>query len=210
MPQLDGFPSPSSPHKLHSRTQIGKVEKNCSPATVVASVVHPPDTYSWPYILKGGNNGQRTAKCVARMKLQEKQDTDHFASRNRQQRRKEAKARTKKTKNLQRRSLVSERRKRESPLSNDLDWFGGRDKRRPRSLPPLSTIAKFPLKKLSIPINRIPVRVRKKKGDSDIPFDARSRSSSYTTVDSPTEPSSTSRTSSSPLNNIHSMAYAIR
>ena len=197
IPELDTAPSPSSPHKLHSRTHNGKVEYS-SPATVVACVKSPPGRYTWPYVLK--NSKQRTAKSVARMRLRETQDLDHIIS---PKKGKEGgKVRNKKSR-IQARanSPVSGRKKRSHVKDdNDLQWFESinheREGRKVRSLSPRCKVA---LKELSIPLLKIPVPIKNRKlGDHD-----RSTSTSNnrcSTVDSLTEQSS--RLSSSP-----SLAY---
>lgn len=186
-------PSPSSPHKLHSRTQNGKVEENVSPASVVASVDQTSGTYSWPYLLKPAN--QRSAKYAARMKLKERLEVQDANPRSHQRKRNEVSSQAKKPKGRKRSSLgVGRTKTKRPPVEDSFCWFEY-TKRRPRSLPPLSPISKFALKELSIPIQRIPVRIRKKMTDNSA---TRSSSISSSTVDSSTELSS--RSSVSPLN----------
>lgn len=197
VPKLDNISSPSSPHKLHSRTQNGKVVHD-SPATVVTSIKRSKTSYAWPYILK--DSGQRTAKCVARMRLQqEAQDLD-FLSPKRLRGGKEAKV---KVKTHKRRSPQVERRK-QSRTDDDLRWFKSMSnytaEGRHRSLPP--STSKVALKELSIPIRKIPVHVKKKKMDDS---DA---SSSCSSIDC-SEQRSGSVLLPSPLNDFHSMAYVI-
>ena len=203
IPELDAIPSPSSPHKLHSRTHNGKVEYS-SPATVVACVNSPPGGYTWPYILK--NSEQRTAKCVARMRLQETQDLDHLIG---PKRGKEVgKVRNKKSRTQSRANSPMSGRKKRSHVKddNDLQWFESinhddRGERKTRSLSPRCKVA---LKELSIPLLKIPVRVKKRKlGDCDRGAGSSTSSSRCSTVDSLMEQSF--RLSSSPLSN--SLAY---
>ena len=196
IPELDAIPSPSSPHKLHSRTHNGKVEHSSS-ATVVTCVNSPPGDYTWPYILK--NPEQRTAKCVARMKLQEGQDLDHAAG---PKRGKEiGKVRNKKRGNRARvNSPMSGGRKKRSHVNdgNDLQWFESinhdRGGRKVRSLSPRCKVA---LKELSIPLKKIPVGVKRKLREYDRSATSSTGSSRCSTVDSLLEQSS--RLSSSPL-----------
>ena len=194
IPELEAIPSPSSPHKLHSRTLNGKVEHS-SPATVVACVSSPPGGYTWPYILK--NSEQRTAKCVARMRLQESQDLDHINGPKRG--REVSKTRNKKNRTQSRANSPMSGRKKRSRMKDDIDlqWFESishdRGGRKTRSLSPHCKVA---LKELSIPLMKIPVHVRKRTvGQCDRSTTASSRCS--------TEQSS--RLSSSPLSN--SLAY---
>lgn len=181
IPELDPTPSPSSPHKLHCRTHNGKVEYS-SPATVVACVKSPPGGYTWPYILK--NSEQRTAKCVARMRLQETQDLDHIIG---PKRGKEVgKVRNKKNRSQARANSSMSGRKKQSHLKddNDLQWFESinheREGRKTRSLSPRCKVA---LKELSIPLLKVPVRVKKRNpGDHD--RSTSTSSSRCSTVDS--------------------------
>ena len=199
IPELDAISSPSSPHKLHSRTHNGKVEYS-SPATVVACVKSPPGGYTWPYILKN-NSDQRTAKCVARMRIQETQDLDHII--NPKKGKEVGKVRSKRGKNQpQASSPVTQRRKRPRVIDdNDLQWFESinydRGRRKTRSLSPHSKVA---LKELSIPLFRIPVRIKKRKMEES---DHSASSSRCSTVDSVSEQSSSLL--SLPLDN--SLAY---
>lgn len=167
VPQLDSTLSPSSPHKLHSRTIGGKVVENGSPAMVEATLDQPTETYTWPYVMKSSE--QRTAKCVARMKLKRQTNNNDncITPRSRNEKRKECKTRTTKAATRKRSSpAIGGRGESRAKLKDRLDWFE-HDGKRPRSLPPLSNFSsKFSLKKLSIPICRIPVRVKKKKIDN--------------------------------------------
>ena len=208
VPVSNTLPSPSSPHKLHSRTQNGKVEERSSPATVVASVTQPPDAYTWPYILKPVD--QRSAKCLARLRLKERLEVEHMNPRNSQQKGKVV-SRAKKPKSQKRSSLgVGRTRIKRSPgtVKDELRWFDDINcaRRRHRSLPPVFPTTKLTLKELTIPIQKVPVRVRKKQAQSH-GNDARSSSVSSSTLGSSPEPSS--RLSASPLNNLHSKDYSI-
>lgn len=166
VPELDPVPSPSSPHKLHSRTLNGKVQHS-SPPTVVACVKSPSGHYTWPYILK--NSEQRTAKSVARMKLQETYEMNHTVG---PKRGKEVgKVRNKKSR-IQARTNnlpIPGGRKKQSHAKddNDLQWFESinHDKGGERKTRSLSPRCKVALKKLSIPLVKVPVRDRKKELD---------------------------------------------
>ena len=209
VPVSNSISFPSLPHKLHSRTHNGKVEERSSPATVVTSVNQPSDAYTWPYILKPVD--QRSAKCLARIKLKEKLEAQHINPRNSQRKGKEVVSQGKKPKSRKRSSLgVGRTRRKRSPstVEDELRWFDDIDcaRRRHRSLPPLAPTSKFTLKELTIPIQRVPVRVRKKQAQCH-GNDARCGSVSSSTLDSSPEPSS--RLSASPLNNLHSKDYVI-
>ena len=184
--EVDRSNSASSSLKfIHSRTQNGKVVRG-APATVVASE-YPPNEYAWPYILKPSE--QRTAKCVARMKLQEKLDSMNKCT--------EVKSQARKQTSKGRRNSPKPRQSKCLPASDGtIQWFDGikcSAEQRTRSLPPL--VNKIALKRLSIRMRRIPVRIRKKRAsDAD---ELRSRSSSCSTTDS-----SLDLSLSSPLDNL--------
>ncbi len=202
VPELDAIPSPSSPHKLHSRTHNGKVE-HTSPATVVACVNSPPGSYTWPYILK--NSEQRTAKCVARRRLQESQELNHIIG---PKRGKEGgKVRSKKSRTQSRaNSSMSGRKKRSHIVMkddiDDLEWFESinhdRGGRKIRSLSPRCKVA---LKELSIPLMKIPVHAVKERKLGQ----CASLSAGSSTSSSRSSTEQSSRLSSLPLSN--SLAY---
>ena len=174
IPKVDLITSPSSPHKLHSRTRNGKVTHS-HPATVIASEYQQksPEHYTWPYELPPFKQGNvRTAKCLAKLKLKESVDSE-YGNRSRG-----TKSQTVKGGGKSRRMSIPGPHKR-SPVNNarSIDH----SYRRPMSLPPFSK--KIAMKRLSIQMNRVPVRV-KKKGASDIDALSSSSGSSCSTVDS--------------------------
>lgn len=195
VPSLDQLTSPSSPKRLYHRTQNGKVD-HCPPPMVVESMDHPQESYSWPYVLKS-SSGQRAAKCIARMRIQEKQVVSDQVKR---QKGKETKPKAKKPKRQRRRTIAFVEKGK--PSSDDIKWFDGIEKR-PSSLSPARSLStKITLKELTIPVlQKVPPRVRKKLLNGR---EASTSSDSGSSVDSDCRRSH----SMFPLmNNIHSKSH---